>query len=182
MTHRRRKNKYFIHSHISEGVFRRVVMDFSTDVTAETTARRTGLERKTVNRLFLRFRERIECLCEAEELFTGDVEVDESYFGARRVRGKRGRGARGKVPVIGLLKRGGKVYTRIIPNCTKKQLMPIIQGKVLSGSTIHTDGWTSSCCAATSITGSTTTRMSLPEERITLTGLNPSGATRNDDS
>ncbi len=37
-------------------------------------------------------------------------EADESYFGGRR-KGKRGRGAAGKVPVFGLLKRNGKVYT-----------------------------------------------------------------------
>ena len=44
--------------------------------------------------------------------FTGEVEIDESYFGARRVRGKRGRGAARKTSVIGLLKRGGKVLHR----------------------------------------------------------------------
>ena len=73
----------------------------------------------------------------------GEVEVDESYFGARRVRGKRGRGAKGKVPVIGLLKRHGKVYTQVVKNCTKEQLMPILKGKILSTSTIYTDGWKS---------------------------------------
>ena len=40
----------------------------------------------------------------------GEIEVDESYFGGVR-KGKRGRGAGGKVPVFGLLKRGGRVYT-----------------------------------------------------------------------
>ena len=40
---------------------------------------------------------------------TGIFELDESYFGAKRVRGKRGRGAAGKTPVFGLLKRDGKV-------------------------------------------------------------------------
>ena len=68
-------------------------------------------------------------------------EVDESYFGAHRVRGKRGRGAAGKTPVFGLLKRGGKVIVRIVPDCTRESLMPIIQGLVLEGSTIHSDGW-----------------------------------------
>ena len=60
------------------------------------------------------------CGCELCQLtmeearpFAGEVEIDESYFGARRVRGKRGRGAGGKTPVIGLLKRGGKVFTEI---------------------------------------------------------------------
>ena len=40
---------------------------------------------------------------------TGVFELDESYFGAKRVRGKRGRGAAGKTPVFGLPKRDGKV-------------------------------------------------------------------------
>jgi transposase-like protein len=67
--------------------------------------------------------------------------LDESYFGTKRVRGKRGRGAAGKTPVFGLLKRDGKVFVSVVPNCSRKELMPIIQGKILEGSTIHTDGW-----------------------------------------
>ena len=47
-------------------------------------------------------------------LFEGKIEVDESYFGGIR-KGKRGRGAVGKIPVFGLLKRG-VVYTKIIPD------------------------------------------------------------------
>ena len=58
---------------------------------------------------------------------SGEFELDESYFGAKRVRGKRGRGAAGKTPVFGLLKRDGKVYVEIIgSNCTRAQLLPII--------------------------------------------------------
>jgi transposase len=42
------------------------------------------------------FRERIVELYEAESPFeNGEIELDESYFGARRVRGKRGREAGG---------------------------------------------------------------------------------------
>ena len=41
----------------------------------------------------------------------------------------------------GLLKRNGKVYVKIVKNCTREQLMPIIQGKILEGSIINTDGW-----------------------------------------
>jgi len=52
---------------------------------------------------------------EHHELLEGEVEADESYFGGRR-KGKRGRGAAGKVPVFGLLKRNGKVYTVVIPD------------------------------------------------------------------
>ncbi len=57
---------------------------------------------------------------------------------ARRVRGKRGRGAGGKTSVFGLLKRKGKVF---VTNCSREEIMLIIQGKILEGSTIHTDGW-----------------------------------------
>lgn len=39
--------------------------------------------------------------------FNEAIEVDESYFGGRR-KGKRGLGATGKVPVFGILKRGGE--------------------------------------------------------------------------
>jgi transposase-like protein len=72
---------------------------------------------------------------------SGVFELDESYFGAKRVRGKRGRGAIGKTPVFGLLKRDGKVFVDIVSNCSREELLPIIQGKILEGSTIHTDGW-----------------------------------------
>lgn len=116
---------------------------FCLDIDATKTAIQTGLERKTVNRLYLLFRYRITKLCGIEGKFAGEVEVDESYFGARRVRGKRGRGASGKTPVIGLLKRGGKVYAQVIKNCTRDQLIPIIRGKVLSQTTVYTDGWKS---------------------------------------
>ena len=58
----------------------------------------------------------------------GEFELDESCFGARRVRGKKGRGAAGKTPVFGLLKSDGKVFMTIVPNYSKKELMPIIQG------------------------------------------------------
>ena len=71
----------------------------------------------------------------------GEIEVDESYFGARRVRGRRGRGAFGKTPVFGILQRGGKVYTEIVPDCAKATLQAIIRGKVDIKSVIHSDGW-----------------------------------------
>jgi len=48
------------------------------------------------------------------EMFDGEVEADESYFGGHR-KGRRGRGAAGKVAVFGLLKGNGKVYTVAAP-------------------------------------------------------------------
>jgi transposase-like protein len=75
--------------------------------------------------------------------FTGEVEIDKSYFGVRRSRGKRGRGASGKIPVVGLLKLGGCVYVKIVDDCSRDSLRPIIKGQVLTNSTVYTDGWRS---------------------------------------
>lgn len=172
------KNRYLTHSHISEKKFREILKYFAKDFTADQTADLTHISRVTINRLYAQFRLRIAELLGGRGKLGGEVEVDESYFGARRVRGKRGRGAKGKVPVVGLLKRHGKVYTQIISNCTKEELMPILRGKILSKSTVYTDGWTSYdglITSVTNITGSIIVRMSLPEVRIMLMGLNPFG-------
>ena len=109
-----------------------------------TAGRLAGLSKQAKQRLYDRLRLRIlELAVEEAKPFAGEVEVDESDFGARRGRGKRGRGAGGKTPVIGLLKRGGKVFTEIVENCSKQALMPIMKGQVLSESTVYTDGWKS---------------------------------------
>src|SRR3989338_3998107 len=136
------KNKYFNRSHISERKFRQILKLFCKDYTAFAVSDTTGISRITVNRLYALFRKRILSVINNDPL-NNEVEIDESYFGARRVRGKRGRGAKGKTPVVGLLKRKGKVYTQIIPNCSRRELMPIIKGKILADTTIYTDGWKS---------------------------------------
>ena len=75
---------------------------------------------------------------EAHEIFDGAVELDESYFGGVR-KGKRGRGATGKVAVFGILKRGGKVYTKVVINTKSETLMPLIARKVAPDSVVYTD-------------------------------------------
>ena len=101
----------------------------------------TSVNRNTANRYLAAFRERIARFCEAESPVQGEVEVDESYFGARRVKGVRGRGAKGKTIVFGLFKRDGRVYTEIVPDCSKITLQGIIRGRVKLESIIHSDGW-----------------------------------------
>ena len=137
------KNKYLNRAHISERKFREILRYFSEDETATKTAKYSNVNRKTVNRLFYKIRLRIAEISVASTPELGEFEVDESYFGARRVRGKRGRGAAGKTPVFGILKRDGKVFVNVVKNCKKEQLLPIIEGKVLEGSTIYSDGWKS---------------------------------------
>ena len=135
------KNKYILRSKISEAKFRQFVRLFCADLNATQIAQVTGLNRNTVNRLLNGVRERIAATCEAESPFSGEVEVDESYFGARRVKGVRGRGALGKTIVFGLLKRQGRVHTEIVPDCSRATLQGIIRGKVDPESVIHSDGW-----------------------------------------
>ena len=129
------------HAKISTFKQRKILKCFCEDLDATKTARFLGLNRKTVNHYFNCFREKIVRYSIEQSKFSGEVEVDESYFGARRVRGKRGRGAAGKTPVFGILKRDGKVFVTVVKKCSRKELMPVIQGKILEGSTIHSDGW-----------------------------------------
>ena len=75
---------------------------------------------------------------EAKEIFNGRIEIDESYFGGTR-KGKRGRGAAGKVAVFGMLKRKGKVYTIIVPNTSTHTLMNEINNKIKLHSIVYTD-------------------------------------------
>jgi len=136
------KNRYIKFSHISEAKTREIIRLFSLDIEAEKTAELTGVSRPTINRIYRTIRERIYELCEAESPFeNGEIELDESYFGARRVRGKRGRGALGKTPVFGMLKRGDKVYTQIVKHCSINELLPIIKDKASIGAVVYSDGY-----------------------------------------
>ena len=127
---------------ISRYKIEKILRCFSEDLPAVKAAALLGHNRKTIDRYYNIFREKIlQASIKEMEVVSGEIELDESYFGATRVRGKRGRGAAGKTPVFGVLKRNGKVFVSIVKNCSKAELMPIIQGKILEGSTIHTDGW-----------------------------------------
>ena len=135
-------NKYIIRSKISERKFREIIKLFSLDIEATKIASLTGVSRRTITKIQRGVRERIAEFCEDDSPFeSGEIEMDESFFGARRVRGIRGRGARGKHIVFGLIKRQGKVYTQVVKNCSASTLLPIIRARVDEGSEVFTDGW-----------------------------------------
>ena len=104
-------------------------------VPARTAADLIGLNRRTAIHLYHRLRLIIARQIKAEWAFAGAIEVDESYVGGRR-KGKRGRGAAGKVPVFGILQRGGKVYTKVLPDAKAQTLLPIIREKVVPASIV----------------------------------------------
>lgn len=140
------KKTFIIRIRISDKKYSLIIRLFAVDVTALQTATIGFVNRNTVNRYFSYFRRQIihAALKERkQEKITNGVEIDESYFGPRRQRGKRGRGAGNKIVVLGLRKRNGKVFAEIVPDASRKELLPIIRRTVKSGSDIYTDGWRS---------------------------------------
>lgn len=128
---------------LSDNRQRKLLEYFVLEVTARAAADLTEIQANTAALFYRKIRmiiaEKLET--EASE-FTGEIELDESYFGCIR-KGKRGRGAAGKVPVFGILKRGGKVYTKIIDNTKADTLMPIIRQKIKPDSVVYTDSFRS---------------------------------------
>jgi transposase len=129
-------------SRLSPSIQARLIEHFVSGTTARCAAELVGVNRNTAAYYYHRLREIIAEVCDQEsnEVFGGEIEVDESYFGGRR-KGMRGRGAAGKVPVFGLLKRGGRVYTKIIPDASSETLCPIIERKVIPDSIVYSDSW-----------------------------------------
>ena len=117
-----------------------LIVHFVACATARCVASLHDLDPKTVAYYFLRLRTLIawHLIEERQEIFAGEVEADESYFGGAR-KGKRGRGAADKIPVFGLLQRGGKVYTQVIQDARGATLCPIIERKVMPDSIVYTD-------------------------------------------
>ena len=115
---------------------------FALEVPATRAAKVMGINRHSAERVYQVVRRCLARECELHSPLGGEVECDESYFGGRR-RGPRGRGAAGKVPVFGLLKRNGKVYTRVVEDVSRKTLRQIIRTKVVPESVIYTDSFRS---------------------------------------
>ena len=133
-------------SKLSPYKLKKIIKCFCIDIDATKTALLLDLNRNTINRWYGIFRQEIyQYQVNQKNLLYGSVEVDESYFGAKRQRGyhgklKRGRGTL-KQPVFGIFERQGRVYTEIVPDCKKKTLQGVILGKVELDSVIYSDGW-----------------------------------------
>jgi len=127
-------------SRLSKSKQDRLLEHFVSGSTARTAASLVNVNKTTAAYYYHRLREIICLAIDSDTPFAGEVEVDESYFGGVR-KGKRGRGAAGKVPVFGILKRGGRVYTQIIPDAAGRTLMPIIKDKVKPDSIVYSDCW-----------------------------------------
>jgi len=133
------------YSKLSDWTIQKILRCFCDELTAVQTARQLRLNRNTIDRYYDIFREKIAGYQETQkQKFRGNIEIDESYFGSRHRGDPRGRSTATKIPVVGILKRRGVVYTEIIPDASRKSLMPVIARLIRkSRSNIYTDKWKS---------------------------------------
>ncbi|MDO4777853.1 MAG: IS1595 family transposase [Cardiobacteriaceae bacterium] len=132
------------HCKLKKTTQRKLLEYFVLEVTARSAADILGIQPNTAILFYRKIRLVIShhLALQADQVFEGSVELDESYFGGKR-KGKRGRGAAGKVVVFGILKRGGKVYTVVVDNAKRESLFPVITKKILPDSVVYTDSLSS---------------------------------------
>lgn len=120
-----------------------IIKGFYQQVPAYRLASDLGVDVKVITRVYQRLRTIIFHTAELEgaaNKLSGEIELDEAYFGGRR-KGQRGRGAAGKSLVFGLLERGGRIYTKVIENADAATLMAHIQQRTRKGSVYFTDSF-----------------------------------------
>ena len=129
---------------LSKKTQRKLLEFFIAEVTARTAADLLGIQPNSAALFYRKIRQVIMYHLDQDaiEVFEGQIELDESYFGGVR-KVKRGRGAAGKVAVFGMLKRGGKVYVKIFPDTNTATLLPIITRKIAPDSIVYTDSYRS---------------------------------------
>ena len=112
-------------------------------VPAKELERQLGVSYPTAYRMAKTIRKHMGQI-DGDPPLTGHVEVDETYVGGRRKgreQGFTGRGAKGKTIVMGILERDGELYTKVVPNASRKSLIPPIFERIKAGTTISTDEW-----------------------------------------
>jgi transposase len=98
-----------------------------------------GLSYPTVLKAFHIIRKAVTAnSVDGEILLQGEIEADETYFGGKR-KGKRGRGARNKIPVFGILERKGIVKVKVLRNVTAEEILNHTIKTVRRGSIVYTD-------------------------------------------
>ena len=112
-------------------------------ISAKQIQRETGVTYKTAWRMFKQIR---SLLSDGDLQLEGStVEVDETYFGGKRKYGigRPMRGDKTKIPIVGLVQRGGKVVAKVIAGVTADELTSVIKKHVVPGSVIYTDEYPS---------------------------------------
>jgi transposase len=109
---------------------------FILEVPAHKVHKELDLAYNTTHKIYTKLRQCIyKFVSKDDQLLSGEVEMDESYFGGKR-KGGRVRGSKNKIPVFGILERNGKVKVEIVKDVSAEILL---RKKVKRGSLIYTD-------------------------------------------
>ena len=110
-------------------------------------AKDLGITQKTAWKMLHKIRQYMEM--ENNHTLSDEVEIDEAFVGGKNINRHKdkkvekcqGRSYKDKVPVFGILERGGKLIAKVVSNTQAKTIVPIIKEKVELGSVVYTDGW-----------------------------------------
>lgn len=134
------KNKYAHHSKISEAKIRQIVKLFAVDLNAVQIAELAGINRNTANRYLAAFRERIARRCEAEAPADKFLTTSGSTFLPSNPDEMSPLSE--DSPVLGVYRRDGRIYTEIVPNCSRETLRNLIRCRRTGGTDMpDTPAW-----------------------------------------
>ena len=136
-----RKNRYVFRSRIAEAKFRQLVHLFTMDIEATKIAKLSGLSRQSVNKYLLALRIRIAKACFDEGRMHGETETDANYVKPQSVSDRPKRGAGKNTMVVGIRKHSDRVYTEVVPDSSKKQVLRVIHGHEDEANIMHSGGW-----------------------------------------
>jgi len=122
-----------------------MVVNCKNGISSYELARNLGVTQKTA--WFMSHRIRLAMQTGTFEKLSGQVEADETFIGgkarnmhkSKREQKISGRGASGKVAVMGLLERHGEVRTKVVPDTKSRTLQVEVKENVEPGSEVHTD-------------------------------------------
>jgi transposase-like protein len=121
------------------------VVNCKNGISSCETAREMGVTQKSA--WFMNHRLRFALTDGGSGLLKGEVEADETFIGGKarnmhrdvKERKITGTGGKDKTAVMGILERGGKVRTKVVPNRKKSALQAEVRKHVQAGSALYTD-------------------------------------------
>jgi transposase-like protein len=122
-----------------------LIVDCKNGISSYEVGRDLGVSQKSAWHMMHRIRFALHG--ELSGKFSGEVEADETFIGgkarnmhvAQRKRRITGTGGKDKTAVMGILERGGKVRTIVVPNRKKSALQTEVRKHVEAGAALYTD-------------------------------------------